>query len=249
MIADQKKEEGDALVTTVLFDHRYNMIHDGVNIKEVENMTTNEYMPSGMTAMLDAVGRTVNHVGQKLASMPEEERPEKVIFTIVTDGAENSSKEFNWETVRNMIKHQREKYSWVFTFLGANIDVDRVSDNLGIDKMLSKRYTASKIGTQKVFNATSKTMSFASCFGKYKDRYTPLKNGNRAVCVCAQSIIIASSTKRESTVAIAAPSTPSFGKPSFPKIRSQLNTRFTSTAAPLPIMGTTVSPVSRKLDA
>lgn len=161
MIADQKKEEGDALVTTVLFDHRYNMIHDSVNIKEVKDMTTAEYMPSGMTAMLDAVGRTVNHVGQKLSSMPEEERPEKVIFTIVTDGAENSSKEFDWETVRNMIKHQREKYSWVFTFLGANIDVDRVSDNLGIDKMLSKRYTASKIGTQKVFNATSKTMSFA----------------------------------------------------------------------------------------
>lgn len=108
-----------------------------------------------------AVGMTINHVGQKLASMPEEERPEKVIFTIVTDGAENSSKEFDWETVRNMIKHQREKYSWVFTFLGANIDVDRVSDNLGIDKMLSKRYTASKIGTQKVFNATSKSLSFA----------------------------------------------------------------------------------------
>ena len=83
-------------------------------------------------------------------------------------------------------------------------------------------------------------MSFASRFGKYKDRYTPLKNGNRAVCVCAQSIIITSSTKRESTVAIAAPSTPSFGKPSFPKIRSQLNTRFTSTAAPLPIMGTEI---------
>lgn len=152
MIADQKKEEGDALVTTVLFDHRYNMIHDGMNIKEVKDMTTAEYMPAGMT---------INHVGQKLAAMPEEERPEKVIFTIVTDGAENSSKEFDWETVRNMIKHQREKYSWVFTFLGANIDVDRVSDNLGIDKMLSKRYTASKIGTQKVFNATSKTMSFA----------------------------------------------------------------------------------------
>lgn len=127
----------------------------------ISPMTTAEYMPTGMTAMLDAVGMTINHVGQKLASMPEEERPEKVIFTIVTDGAENSSKEFDWETVRNMIKHQREKYSWVFTFLGANIDVNRVSDNLGIDKMLSKRYTASKIGTQKVFNATSKTMSFA----------------------------------------------------------------------------------------
>lgn len=161
MIADQKKEAGDAIVTTVLFDNRYIMLHDGVNIQDVKEMTEKEYLPLGSTAMLDAVGRTINHVGQKLASMPEEERPEKVIFTIVTDGAENSSKEFNWETVRNMIKHQREKYSWVFTFLGANIDVDRVSDNLGIDKMLSKRYTASKIGTQKVFNATSKTMSFA----------------------------------------------------------------------------------------
>lgn len=161
MIADQKKEEGDALVTTVLFDHRYNMIHDGVNIKEVKDMTTAEYMPTGMTAMLDAVGMTINHVGQKLAALPEEERPEKVLFTVVTDGKDNSSKEFNWKTVRNMIKHQHDKYSWVFIFLGANIDVDRVSDNLGIDKMLSKRYTASKIGTQKVFNATSKTMSFA----------------------------------------------------------------------------------------
>lgn len=161
MIADQKKEEGDALVTTVLFDHRYNMIHDGVNIKEVKDMTTAEYMPTGMTAMLDAVGMTINHVGQKLAALPEEERPEKVLFTVVTDGKDNSSKEFNWKTVRNMIKHQHDKYSWVFTFLGANIDVDRVSDNLGIDKMLSKRYTASKIGTQKVFSATSKAMSFA----------------------------------------------------------------------------------------
>ena len=161
MIADQKKEEGDALVTTVLFDHRYIMIHDGVNIKEVKDMTTAEYMPSGMTAMLDAVGMTINHVGQKLAAMPEWERPEKVLFTIITDGYENSSKEFDWPTIKNMIKHQREKYSWVFTFLGANIDTDKVSNDLGIDQMLSKKYTANNIGTQSVFNATSKAVSFA----------------------------------------------------------------------------------------
>lgn len=161
MIADQKKEEGDALVTTVLFDHRYIMIHDGINIKEVKDMTTAEYMPAGMTAMLDAVGMTINHVGQKLAAMPECERPEKVLFTIITDGYENSSKEFDWQTIKNMIKHQREKYSWVFTFLGANIDTDKVSDDLGIDQMLSKKYTANNIGTQSVFNATSKAVSFA----------------------------------------------------------------------------------------
>lgn len=161
MIADQKKEEGDALVTTVLFDHRYIMIHDGINIKEVKDITTAEYMPAGMTAMLDAVGMTINHVGQKLAAMPEWERPEKVIFTIITDGYENSSKEFDWPTIKNMIKHQREKYSWVFTFLGANIDTDKVSDDLGIDQMLSKKYTANNIGTQSVYNATSKAVSFA----------------------------------------------------------------------------------------
>lgn len=161
MIADQKKEEGDALVTTVLFDHRYIMIHDGMNIKEVKDMTTAEYMPAGMTAMLDAVGMTINHVGQKLAAMPEWERPEKVLFTIITDGYENSSKEFDWLTIKNMIKHQHEKYNWVFTFLGANIDTDKVSNDLGIDQMLSKKYTANNIGTQSVFNATSKAVSFA----------------------------------------------------------------------------------------
>ena len=104
---------------------------------------------------------TINHVGQKLAAMPEWERPEKVLFTIITDGYENSSKEFDWPTIKNMIKHQREKYSWVFTFLGANIDTDKVSNDLGIDQMLSKKYTANNIGTQSVFNATSKAVSFA----------------------------------------------------------------------------------------
>lgn len=158
------------------------MIHDGVNIKEVKDMTTAEYMPAGMTAMLDAVGRTINHVGQKLAAMPEEERPEKVLFIIVTDGEENSSKEFDWETVKNMIKHQREKYSWVFTFLGANIDTDKVSDDLGIDRMLSKKYTASKAGTQRVFNATSKSLSFA--------RGVSVDSLNSAQSVCFMSSVL-----------------------------------------------------------
>lgn len=77
MLADQKKEDGDALVTTVLFDNRYIMVHDGVDIKKVQNLTDKEYRPEGMTAMLDAVGRTINHVGNRLTDMPEEERPGK----------------------------------------------------------------------------------------------------------------------------------------------------------------------------
>ena len=93
--------------------------------------------------------------------MPEEERPEKVVFTIITDGYENASHEFDWNTVKEMIKHQREKYSWVFTFLGANIDTMQVSNDLGISSMLSKTYRASKSGTEKVFSAASKSVSVA----------------------------------------------------------------------------------------
>lgn len=161
MINNQKKEDGEAIVTTVLFDHRFFMIHDGVDIQAVKELTTNEYQPCGTTAMLDAVGKTINHVGQKLAALPEEERPEKVLFTIITDGIENDSKEFTWEAVKSMIQHQREKYSWIFTFLGANIDTMKVGGDLGIDPMLSKTYHATEVGTEKVFSAVSKSMSFA----------------------------------------------------------------------------------------
>ena len=124
-------------------------------------MTTNDYAPLGMTAMLDAVGKTINSVGQQLAELPEEERPEKVMVTIVTDGVENASKEYTWENVKKMITHQREKYSWIFTFLGANIDTMEVSGNLGIDSRLSKSYLCSEIGTEAVFRATSESLSFA----------------------------------------------------------------------------------------
>ena len=86
LINQQKNEPGNAKVTTVLFDNRYIMLHDNVDIQEVSEMTAREYMPCGMTAMLDAIGRTINSVGQRLANMPEEERPAKVIFTIITDG-------------------------------------------------------------------------------------------------------------------------------------------------------------------
>lgn len=161
MVSDQKKEDGEAIITTVLFNHKSTIVHDTVNIREVKDMTTEEYRPGGMTAMLDAVGETINHVGKRLEAMPENERPEKVLFTIITDGFENCSREYDLATVKEMIEHQRTKYNWMFTFLGANIDNIAVSDSLGIDRMLSKKYTASKMGTEKVFNAASKSVSYA----------------------------------------------------------------------------------------
>lgn len=161
LIKQQKEEPGEANVTTVLFDNRYIMLHDRVNIKDVPEMTTSDYMPCGSTALLDAVGQTINYIGQKLAATPENERPAKVIVTIITDGYENSSCEYSWAKVKEMITHQREKYNWTFTFLGANIDTVEVSNNLGIDARLSKTYTASKVGTDSVYCAVSKGLSFA----------------------------------------------------------------------------------------
>lgn len=160
LIEEQKKQEGDANITTVLFDDRYIMLHDRVDIKSVNELTDKEYSPRGMTAMLDAVGRTIVSVGEKLAAMPEEERPGNVVVTIITDGLENASHEYTWNAVQSMIKEQREKYNWVFTFIGANIDVKRVSNDLGIDARLSKSYSATKTGTSSVYSAMSKAVSY-----------------------------------------------------------------------------------------
>ena len=160
-LLDKQKELGKennelkARVTTVLFDDRYILLHDGVDINDVQHITSREYAPFGMTALYDAIGRTIHHVGEQLAAMPEEERPALVSVTIITDGQENASREYNQHAVRNMIKEQRDKYSWVFSFIGANIDVDKAGDELGIDRKMSKGYTASRVGTASVYDSIS----------------------------------------------------------------------------------------------
>ncbi len=148
-----------ANVTTVLFDDRYILLHDRADINYVPDITDKEYVPRGMTAMLDAIGRTLVSVGQNLAAMPEEDRPSLVSVTIITDGYENASKEYRWEAVQKMIREQREKYSWVFSFIGANIDVEKTSDDLGIDRKMSKKFTASKVGAASVFASITRGMS------------------------------------------------------------------------------------------
>ena len=161
LLNQQKKlgEENPAMranVTTVLFDDRYILLHDRTDIRDVPDITDREYVPLGMTAMLDAIGRTLVSVGQKLAAMPEEERPGLVSVTIITDGQENASTEYTWKQVHAMIKEQREKYSWVFSFIGANIDVAHVSDDLGIDRRMSRKFSASKRGATTLFASLSK---------------------------------------------------------------------------------------------
>ena len=152
LIEKQKKIEGDAYVTTVLFDHEYEVLHDHVALEEVAPLTDREYFARGSTALLDAVGRTIDAVGARLAATAEEERPEHVVFVITTDGMENSSREYTAQRVRGMIEHQQQKYSWQFVFLGANMDAVSEARNLGISAKYAADFTPSHSGVRKMYS-------------------------------------------------------------------------------------------------
>ena len=152
LIEKQKKIEGDAYVTTVLFDHEYEVLHDHVALKEVAPLTDKEYFARGSTALLDAVGRTIDSVGARLAAAPEEERPEHVVFVITTDGMENASREYTAKQVREMVEHQQQKYSWQFVFLGANMDAVSEARNLGISAKYAADFTPSHSGVRKMYS-------------------------------------------------------------------------------------------------
>ena len=154
-VEEQKKEPGEAYLTTVLFDDRYIILHDHINLKDVPSLTDHEYRPTGMTALMDAIGKTINNVGHRLANTPEEERPSHVIFVITTDGYENASREFTRTQVKRMIEHQQEKYSWQFLFLGAGIDAYKEASSIGIGGVHTMSVTADSIGTQNVYCSVS----------------------------------------------------------------------------------------------
>ncbi|PKM86296.1 MAG: hypothetical protein CVU87_12520 [Firmicutes bacterium HGW-Firmicutes-12] len=146
----QRQVEGDTLVTAVLFDDKYEILWNGVGANKVR-LTSNEYIVRGTTALLDAVGKTLLEVGQRLAITNKEERPGKVIFVITTDGLENASREFTYKKVKELIKHQQEKYGWEFIFLGANIDATKEADSLGIDKGNAYNFEASETGVKEMY--------------------------------------------------------------------------------------------------
>lgn len=152
LIEKQKKLEGDAYVTTVLFDHEYEVLHDHVALGEVAPLTDKEYFARGSTALLDAVGRTINAVGARLAATPEEERPAHVVFVITTDGMENASREYTAKQVREMVEHQQQKYSWQFVFLGANMDAVSEADKLGISASHAANFTPSQRGVSMMYS-------------------------------------------------------------------------------------------------
>ena len=154
-VEDQKKEPGEAYLTTVCFDDEYRLVHDHVNLADVAPLTEKDYSPRGCTALMDAIGRTINSVGQRLAATPEAERPAHVIFVITTDGYENASKEFTREQVKQMIEHQQTKYSWQFIFIGAGIDAYKEAGSIGINGMYAMSAAKSASGVVDTYFSVS----------------------------------------------------------------------------------------------
>ena len=147
-VEKQKGGEGDVLVSTVLFSDRHEVIHDRVPLEEIEKMTEEDYSVGGCTALLDAVGRAIKHIGNIHKYAREEDRPEKTIFVITTDGEENSSHEYSYPELKKMIGRQQEKFGWEFIFLGANIDAVAEASKLGIRRDRSVRYECDGEGTR-----------------------------------------------------------------------------------------------------
>ena len=162
VLKDQKeadKENGTTTkVTTVLFDNKPHFIHEGIDLNEVEELNEKSYSPNGGTALLDALGKAILSVGRRLRDMDESNRPGKVMVTVITDGEENSSFEFRNEQIKNMIKHQEEKYSWIFNFIGANQDSFSVASHLGFNRYNTANYEANTVGTASVYSAVSKRL-------------------------------------------------------------------------------------------
>ena len=148
----QQAEIGDTRITTVLFDDHYELLHNGVKAEEAF-LTDKEYFTRGYTALLDAVGKAIVDVGTRLSDTDESERPGKVIFVITTDGQENSSKEFSYDRVKEMIEHQKSKYNWDFIFMGANIDVTAEGSRLGIAPDMAIAYEATVAGTANMYTS------------------------------------------------------------------------------------------------
>lgn len=150
-IKEQKVIPGSAKLTLAQFDHEYEIVHDGKNIADVPDLTTETFVPRGNTALFDAIGRTIIATGKRLATIPEQDRPARVVFVIVTDGQENSSHEFTGAKVLEMITHQREAYKWQFVFLGANQDAIKAAGSIGIAAGSSLTYAANSVGTKSAF--------------------------------------------------------------------------------------------------
>ncbi len=159
MLEKQRKESGDAVVSTVIFDNETEVIHDRIAIGDVPDLTDKEYFVRGCTALLDAVGGAIHHIRNVHKYARKEDVPEKTLFIITTDGMENASRCYTYDKVRSMIEHQKECCGWEFIFLGANIDATAEAGKFGIDESMSANYHCDKAGTALNYEVISDAIS------------------------------------------------------------------------------------------
>ena len=159
MIEKQKKLEGKAYVSTILFDNVSEVIHDRVSLDEIKPMTEKDYYVRGCTALLDAVGGAIHHIGNVHKYARKEDVPEHTLFVITTDGMENASRKYDLEKVKKMIEHEQEKYGWEFLFIGANIDAVQTAGSFGIPKNRAVNYNHDSEGTRVVYDSVSSAVS------------------------------------------------------------------------------------------
>ena len=158
MLEKQKLEAGEACISTVLFDNLTEVIHDRANLQTVSPLTRKDDWVRGSTALLDAVGKAIHHIGNVHKYAREEDRPEKTLFVITTDGMENASREYSYDRVRAMIERQKERYGWEFIFLGANIDAAKEAARFGIREEYAANYRADQAGTAVMYQAVSEAV-------------------------------------------------------------------------------------------
>ena len=159
LIDKQKKEEGQAFISTVLFDNHSEVLHDRVSIDKIQPMTDKEYFVRGSTALLDAIGGAIHHIGNVHKYAREEDRPNKTLFIITTDGMENASRRYTADKVKSMIERQKEKYGWEFLFLGANIDAVSTASMFGIERDMAVDYNCDKEGTALNYEVLNQTIT------------------------------------------------------------------------------------------
>lgn len=165
MMEKQKKEAGEALVSTVLFDDQVEVLHNRKDLMEITPITEKEYYVRGCTALLDAVGRSIRYIGKLHKAMPEGERPEKTLFIITTDGMENASKEYSYDKVKKMVEKKRKKHHWEFLFLGANIDAVQVAGRFGVAANRAARFENDAMGAELNYQVMSGLVSCARSAG------------------------------------------------------------------------------------
>ncbi|WP_427169934.1 VWA domain-containing protein [Fusobacterium nucleatum] len=158
MLEKQRKLDGKAYITTVLFDDQYELLHDRINVSKINNITEKEYFVRGNTALLDAIGKTIAKEKAIQETLEKKEKADKVLFVIITDGLENASKEYNSTTVKKLIEAQKEKYAWEFLFLGANIDAIETANSIGISAERAVNYNSDSVGTKKNYETLNEAV-------------------------------------------------------------------------------------------